>query len=43
MSIAIRETWGLLNRLNRDLDGIWGDAPSKEVAFIPPVDVHEER
>lgn len=44
MSIAIREPWGLLNRLNRDLDGIWGSgAPSTEVAFIPPVDVHEEK
>ena len=43
MSIAIREPWGLLNRLNRDLDGIWGGAPSTEVAFIPPVDVHEEK
>ena len=43
MSIAIREPWGLLNRLNRDLDGVWGGAPSTEVAFIPPVDVHEEK
>ena len=43
MSIAIREPWGLLNRLNRDLDGICGGAPSTEVAFIPPVDVHEEK
>lgn len=43
MSIAIREPWGLLNRLNRDLDGIWGGTPSTEVAFIPPVDVHEEK
>ncbi len=43
MSIAIREPWGLLNRLNRDLDGLWSNAPSTEVAFIPPVDVHEEK
>jgi HSP20 family protein len=43
MSIAIREPWGLLNRLNRDLDGLWANAPSTEVAFIPPVDVHEEK
>lgn len=43
MSIAIREPWGLLNRLNRDLDGLWASAPSTEVAFIPPVDVHEEK
>ena len=43
MSIAIREPWGLLNRLNRDLDGLWVSAPSTEVAFIPPVDVHEEK
>jgi HSP20 family protein len=43
MSIAIREPWGLLNRLNRDLDGIWGGTPSTEVAFIPAVDVHEEK
>jgi HSP20 family protein len=42
MNIAIREPWHLLNRLNRDLDGFLG-APSTEVAFIPAVDVHEEK
>lgn len=43
MNIAIREPWGMLNRLNRDLDGIWNGTPSTEVAFIPAVDVHEEK
>jgi HSP20 family protein len=42
MNIAIREPWHLLNRLNRELDGFAG-APSSEVAFIPAVDVHEEK
>lgn len=42
MNIAIREPWGLLNRLSRDLDGMLG-APSTEVAYIPPVDVYEEK
>jgi len=42
MNIAIREPWGLLNRLNRDLDGFLG-TPSNDVAFIPAVDVHEEK
>ena len=42
MNIAIREPWGLLNRLNRDL-GSFVDAPSTNVAFIPAVDVHEEK
>lgn len=43
MNIAIREPWHLLNRLNRDFDGFWGNTPSTEVAFIPAVDVHEEK
>jgi HSP20 family protein len=42
MNIAIREPWGLLNRLNRDLEGFLG-APSTNVAFIPAVDVQEEK
>lgn len=42
MNIAIREPWGLLNRLNRELDGFVG-APAGAVAFIPAVDVHEEK
>jgi HSP20 family protein len=42
MNIAIREPWGLLNRLNRDLDGLLSN-PSTEVAYIPPVDVYEEK
>ena len=42
MNIAIREPWGLLNRLNRDLDGFLG-TPSNAVAFIPAVDVQEEK
>jgi HSP20 family protein len=41
MNIAIREPWHLLNRFNRDLDGLLG-APSTAVAFIPAVDVREE-
>ena len=40
MNIAIREPWGLLNRLNRDLDGYLA-TPSNTVAFIPAVDVQE--
>lgn len=43
MNIAIREPWGLLNRLNRDLDGLWGNNPSTDVAYIPAVDVYEEK
>jgi HSP20 family protein len=42
MSIAIREPWSLLTRLNRDLDGFLG-TPGNTVAFIPAVDVHEEK
>ena len=42
MNIAIREPWGLLNRLNRDLEGYLGNS-STEVAYIPAVDVFEEK
>jgi HSP20 family protein len=42
MSIAIREPWCLLNRFSREFDGLVGN-PSSEVAFIPAVDVHEEK
>lgn len=42
MSIAIREPWGLLNRLSRDFDGLVAGTPPTDVAFIPPVDVREE-
>jgi len=42
MNIAIREPWHLLNRFNRDLDGFLG-GPSTDVAFIPAVDVQEEK
>ncbi len=42
MNIAIREPWGLLNRFARDFDGFAG-TPSTNVAFIPAVDVHEEK
>lgn len=42
MNIAIREPWGLLNRFSRDFDGLL-NTPSTEVAFIPAVDVHEEK
>ena len=41
MNIAIREPWGLLNRLSRDLDGY--RATPNTVAFIPAVDVQEEK
>ena len=44
MNIAIREPWGLLNRLSRDFDGIWnGAGPSTDVSYIPAVDVYEEK
>jgi HSP20 family protein len=42
MNIAIREPWGLFNRLSRDFDGLRA-AASNEVAFIPAVDVREEK
>jgi HSP20 family protein len=42
MNIAIREPWGLLNRITRDFDS-YVNAPSTNVAFIPAVDVHEEK
>jgi HSP20 family protein len=42
VNIAIREPWGLLNRLNRDLEGYFGNS-STEVAYIPAVDVFEEK
>jgi len=42
VNIAIREPWGLLNRLNRDLEGYLGNS-STEVAYIPAVDVFEEK
>ena len=38
MNIAIREPWTLLNRISRELG-----APSSTVAFIPAVDVQEEK
>jgi HSP20 family protein len=42
MNIAIREPWGLFNRLNRELDGFRVNA-SNDVAYIPAVDVREEK
>lgn len=42
MNIAIREPWGLLNRLSREFEGLATGAPPTDVAFIPPVDVREE-
>ena len=42
MNIAIREPWHLLNRFNRELDGFL-DTPGASVAFIPAVDVSEEK
>jgi HSP20 family protein len=43
MNIAIREPWGLLNRFTRDLDGFVGNQASTDAAFIPAVDVREEK
>src|SRR5688572_12551224 len=45
MNIAIREPWGLLNRLSRDLDGYLGASATagNGVAFIPAVDIQEEK
>lgn len=42
MNIAIREPWGLLNRLSRDFDGLITN-PSTDVSYIPAVDVYEEK
>lgn len=42
MNIAIREPWGLLNRLNREFDALATAAPATDAAYIPPVDVREE-
>jgi HSP20 family protein len=43
MSLIRNEPWSLLNRLNRDFDGLLSaTAPANAVAFIPPVDVREE-
>jgi HSP20 family protein len=42
MNIAIREPWNLLGRFNRDLEGFL-DSPSASVAYIPAVDVQEEK
>jgi len=42
MNIAIREPWGLFNRLSREFDGVRAPAPS-DVAYIPAVDVREEK
>jgi HSP20 family protein len=43
MNIAIREPWHLLNRFNRDLDGFLDSPSGNSVAFIPAVDVYEEK
>ena len=42
MTIAIREPWALLNRFNRDFAG-FSATPANSVAFIPAVDVREEK
>lgn len=42
MNIAIREPWNLLSRFNRDMEGFL-DSNAASVAFIPAVDVHEEK
>jgi HSP20 family protein len=41
MNIAIREPWHLLNRLNRELDGVY--ATARNATYVPAVDVHEEK
>lgn len=41
MNIAIREPWHLLNRINRELDGVY--ATARNVAWIPAVDVQEQK
>jgi HSP20 family protein len=43
MNIAIREPWGLLNRLSRDFDGFLGAPASTDVSYIPAVDIREEK
>lgn len=43
MSLIRNEPWALLNRLNRDFDGLLASTPGGTVAFIPPVDVREEK
>jgi HSP20 family protein len=43
MNIAIREPWQLLNRLSRDLDGFLGAPAGNNVAYIPAVDVQEQK
>jgi HSP20 family protein len=42
MNIAIREPWGLFNRLSRELD-VRSTAASADVSYIPAVDVREEK
>ncbi len=41
MSITLREPWQFLSQFNRNLDGV--GTPSSTVAFIPAVDVREEK
>lgn len=42
MNIAIREPWGLFNRLSRELD-VRATAATADVSYIPAVDVREEK
>jgi HSP20 family protein len=42
MNIAIREPWGLFNRLSRELD-VRATTASSDVSYIPAVDVREEK
>jgi HSP20 family protein len=42
MNIAIREPWGLFNRLSRELD-VRATAASSDVSYVPAVDVREEK
>jgi HSP20 family protein len=42
MSIAIREPWSLLSRFSREFDAV-AAAPANKVAYIPAVDVREDK
>jgi len=41
MTVVRYEPWGLLNRLRRELDETF-ENPSREAAWSPAVDIHEE-
>jgi HSP20 family protein len=41
MTVVRYQPWGLVNRLHRELDQVFGDAV-REAAWVPAVDVREE-